>query len=125
MQVAAGSAVAFSTDSGMAMPVTLCGGATATTQALWYKFTAPAPGRLRATTCPDLGGSASDATSVSILDGCGTASSALACDNDVCDGITTGASVGLAPGRSVFVRVSAAEPGLGSVGGVTGKVAFI
>jgi hypothetical protein len=125
MQVSAGSAAAFSTDSGATTPVILCNGATANAKALWYKFTAPFAGRLRASTCPDLGGSASEATSVSIFDGCGTGAAALACDNDVCDGITTGAAIGLAAGRSVFVRVSSQEPGLGSVGGVTGKVAFV
>jgi hypothetical protein len=124
----AGSVQSFATDGGSADSVALCSGATSVTRACWYKFyAAAAPGRLRATTCPDLGGDAAGPSSVSAFATCPSATAGaqpIACDNDPCDGVTTGVQVSLMPGQSVFVRVSAAESAV-ATSALSGHLAFL
>lgn len=124
----AGSVQSFATDGGSADPVALCSGATSVTRACWYKFyAAAAPGRLRATTCPDLGGDAAGPSSVSAFATCPSATAGaqpIACDNDPCDGVTTGVQVSMMPGQSVFVRVSAAESAV-ATSALSGHLAFL
>jgi hypothetical protein len=127
IQVQAGSVQPFATDGGSSDPVLRCDGSSTTGRGTWFKFTATAVGRLRATTCPDLGGSASDASSVTVFANCPSATAGVApvaCDNDACDGTTRGASVQMGVGQSVFVRVSSEESGIADAA-IQGQLAFV
>jgi hypothetical protein len=124
--LAAGSQAPFATVAGGVDAVRLCDGSLSTSRAEWFKYVATASGKFRASTCPDLGGQSSGESSVSIFGACpvaGTSAVALACDNDACDGVAMGASLVVASGQTVYVRVSGREGGAVPAP-IYGKVAF-